>query len=363
MLQTVMAQEGSHPFLATVGERRHPPSRLSALLSVVREWGMPLDAVLEGTGLHLEVVDNPSSLTSCAQFMRASRNAVRLCLRWDLGLHVGVRLRATSYGMYGYALLCSESLAHMWQRAIEYHPLSGGMLPLSWGVEGGHAVWHLPTRASFPWPEVDDRLYHFMTDLQMAAHLTIGKDVMGDWFLPECVQHAGPKPPHAQAIADALGCAIRFEQDRNALHFPASWLSRAPQMANPITAANVSQQCQRMLDGLRLQAGLTHSVYRCLTQTPGRFPDIEAVARQLCMSSRTLRRKLELEGVTFSELHTGVRKSLAMDYLGSTRMSTEDIADALGFCDPMSFAHAFKRWTGLTPRAYRQQGGVPAKAA
>ena len=71
------------------------------------------------------------------------------------------------------------------------------------------------------------------------------------------------------------------------------------------------------------------------------------------MTSRTLRRRLEAEGAGFSELLAAVRKRLAIDYLVGTRLSTEDIAEALGFSDVVSFRHAFKRWTGLTPREYR----------
>jgi len=34
-------------------------------------------------------------------------------------------------------------------------------------------------------------------------------------------------------------------------------------------------------------------------------------------------------------------------------MSNDDLAEALGFSDVVSVGHAFKRWTGLTPREYR----------
>lgn len=79
------------------------------------------------------------------------------------------------------------------------------------------------------------------------------------------------------------------------------------------------------------------------------------------MTSRTLRRKLEAEDTSYGELLTSVRKTLAIDYLCTTTLSTEDIALALGFSDAVSFRHAFKRWTGRAPTEYRrnrQAGGV-----
>ncbi|WP_233584779.1 AraC family transcriptional regulator [Aquabacterium soli] len=346
--------------VATVGDRRFPPSKLATLLSVLLDAGVDPVDLLEGTGLTRQDVENPFTLTSCAQFMRATRNAVKLYPGWDLGLRVGMRLRATNYGMYGYALLCSETVQQMWNRAIKYHPLSSGMLPLRWCVEGPQAVWTFPGRADFPWPDVDERLYRFMIDLQFAAHVTIGRDVMGPWFLPCEAAYVGSKPVHAAAIEAVLQCPVRFDQPRNTLSFPTAWLDRAPQLANPITASHVSMQCARLLDEFKWSAGITRRVYQELTRLPGRFPDIEEVAQSLCMTSRTLRRRLEAEGASYTELLTAVRKTLAIDYLTSTLMSAEDIAEALGFSDVVSFRHAFKRWTGATPKEYRKasDGGL-----
>ena len=75
------------------------------------------------------------------------------------------------------------------------------------------------------------------------------------------------------------------------------------------------------------------------------------------MTSRTLRRKLEVEGTSFTDLVASIRKALAIDYLSTTRLSTDDIATAIGFSDAVSFRHAFKRWTGKPPSEYRREAG------
>jgi len=142
---------------------------------------------------------------------------------------------------------------------------------------------------------------------------------------------------------------VRFGEGVNQLHYPREWLDRSPHMANPITAAQMSQTCERLLEQIGWQTGLTRRVYEELTRTPGRHPSIESVASSLCMTSRTLRRRLGAEGTAFSELLARVRHALALDYLRATNLSVEDIADALGFSDASSFRHAFKRWSGESP--------------
>jgi len=335
-------------------QQRFTPAKLAVMLDVAAQAGIDPVAVLDGTGLTPAAVADPFTLTSPLQFLTAARNAIGRYDGSDLGVRVGHRLHVSSYGMYGYAMLCSESLAHAFESAVKYHRLANGMLAIRWVEQGDTASWLFPDRHEVALPDLDEPLYRFLIDMQFALHVTIIKDVMGAWCVPARAQFAQPQPAHAALLGDALECPIAFDQPHHVLSYPAAWLARAPQLANPITAAQVSSHCARLLDELRSQAGVTRRVYQELTRTPGQFPDIDAIAAILCITSRTLRRKLEAEGTSYSELLASVRKALAIDYLSTTTLSTEDIASTLGFSDAVGFRHAFKRWTGMTPSDVRR---------
>lgn len=78
------------------------------------------------------------------------------------------------------------------------------------------------------------------------------------------------------------------------------------------------------------------------------------VARALHMSSRTLSRKLEQEGTSFSNELTAVRQELAQALLlRDPSRPLAEIAFLLGFTHVESFHRAFKRWSGATPLSYR----------
>jgi len=91
-----------------------------------------------------------------------------------------------------------------------------------------------------------------------------------------------------------------------------------------------------------------------LKELPHGQPSIENIARQLCMSPRTLGRRMEREGKTFKETLDELRRSLAHQYIIRQDVSLAEVAFLLGYANTATFHRAFKRWTGQTPLAYRQ---------
>jgi AraC-like DNA-binding protein len=82
---------------------------------------------------------------------------------------------------------------------------------------------------------------------------------------------------------------------------------------------------------------------------------IESVAQKLGVSPRTLRRKLAAEGVTFAGILEDLRFELAKHHLAERDLSITRIACLLGYTEVSAFSHAFRRWTGRTPRADRSR--------
>ena len=87
-------------------------------------------------------------------------------------------------------------------------------------------------------------------------------------------------------------------------------------------------------------------------------PTVFSVARQLRMSARTLARRLEREGTTFSALVDSLRQELALRYVTHHELAFTEIAFRLGFSHVEAFYRAFRRWTGQTPLRYRRSTSV-----
>ena len=86
---------------------------------------------------------------------------------------------------------------------------------------------------------------------------------------------------------------------------------------------------------------------------------MEALAGALGCSRQTRYRRLRADGITFEALLDGVRRRLARCFLRDEKLSVKETAYRLGFADPAAFSRAFKRWTGSSPRTWRDAGFSP----
>ena len=82
----------------------------------------------------------------------------------------------------------------------------------------------------------------------------------------------------------------------------------------------------------------------------GSVPDMDEVAKRLARSRRSLQEKLKKEGSGFRDLLQAARKQVALNFLYRQDASVCEIAFMLGYSDQSAFTHAFRRWTGQSPK-------------
>jgi len=80
---------------------------------------------------------------------------------------------------------------------------------------------------------------------------------------------------------------------------------------------------------------------------------IEEIAAKMGCSSRTLRRSLRSEGGSYAQILKDVRLNLAKEYLASG-LKLETVGDMLGYSEAAAFSRAFKQWTSVSPKVFRE---------
>jgi len=82
--------------------------------------------------------------------------------------------------------------------------------------------------------------------------------------------------------------------------------------------------------------------------------DINTVAQILNVSPKKLQRLLKEEGMTYTEIRDQTRRERAENLLSHSEISIAYLSRYLDYRTPESFNAACKRWTGLSPQAYRK---------
>lgn len=83
-------------------------------------------------------------------------------------------------------------------------------------------------------------------------------------------------------------------------------------------------------------------------------PTLYAITLQLGISERTLRRRLKSSGTSYSQILRELRANVAKQLLLDELVTVDRIAAQLGYSESANFRHAFRRWTGQSPRSYRR---------
>jgi AraC-like DNA-binding protein len=126
-------------------------------------------------------------------------------------------------------------------------------------------------------------------------------------------------------------------------------------MANPGLLEYFEKYAQDFLAEMDHKDEYTRTVTKIiLSRLDDETLSIDKVAKEMSVSVRTLQNHLESEGVVFSVLLREIRQRLAKKYL-SENYSVEQITYLLGFSEPSAFRKAFKNWSGVTPKEYRDR--------
>ncbi len=158
----------------------------------------------------------------------------------------------------------------------------------------------------------------------------------------------------AAAFARGVGCEVREGQRWNGVFMHRAALSLPMPQRDPTLRSVLERHARDLEASLRPRATLEAEVRRTvIALLPQGEVRIGAVARRLGLSPRTLQRRLGESDLVYQELSDDVLRGLAERYLRDDRLSIGEVAYLLGYSEPSAFHRAFRRWSGVTPGAYR----------
>ena len=338
-------------------ERSITSMRLMAELGAAH--GLSVRACLAGTGVRERDLEDAAALVAPEQELGLIRNLVtHLGPVPALGIEAGLRYHFTAFGMLGLAMAASPDARGALEIALRYFNLTFAFTDFQVAETADETCVTLDDRF------VPPDLRRFIVERDVAALVCVQRDLCPEFPILRDIDFALPPPGNERRYEALLGLRPSFGAARSVIRLNSAALRRPLPQANAIARKAAEDRCRLLLDRRRARSGLALRIRERLLRENAGMPDMETVARDLCMTPRTLRRRLDGEGTTFSTIRDEVRLALAEELLSMTELSIAEISNRLGYADPTSFTNAFKGWKdGATPLAWRKQAESGAAAA
>lgn len=325
-------------------------TRIHHYLTLMNRWGVAEADVLAGTGIDSAALANPEFLVDAEQFRQIISNMLSHTDREDLGLYCGDNISFVEMGTVGYVLASAPTLRRALGLWFAYNENLFGSL-ISVRLDEGPGHWYLDVDVGLPL----GMSYRFCLEEFLILCRATGQSLSKGHVQFSEIQLVIPQPAYHEKYQAQFNCPVHFNCSRNRI------VVVAPNLDSPIQhdSSELNDVYLRFFESMSGVNGskdpLVNSIRNEFITRPDALPNIKEMANILNCGERTLRRRLHERDTSYREMVDEFRLNLAKQYLSTPHLSITEIGDLLGFADSKSFLRAFKRWTGVTTKSYREQ--------
>lgn len=311
--------------------------------------GISLTDAAQRLDLDPALLEDPHARVPHTLLLRAWQELPALAGDAEFGLRAAETVSSQPFDIIDYVCAQVPTLREAIGRMLRYQRLLHDDAEVALEVAGSEARLTMRLRAVACTPR------HF-GEYVVALWLHRARALIGTSFAPQRASFQHQAPPDIEPHRRRFQSPLVFQAPVNGLTFHAALLDSPVRSADPALGALLDRHAAELLSRLpprdepaqRVRAHLLHAL-------PGELPAIEATARALGTSARTLQRLLRDEGTTYQALGDEVRRDLSLGYLREPQRTISEIAFLVGFNEVAAFTRAFRRWTGEAPSLFRQR--------
>ncbi len=325
------------------------------LVAELEAEGVARERVLASGGVDAALLAHPTTALPLDDYVRFVRAAEALAPSPGLGLRAGERTPPEAGAMLKIALLSAPTLRDAFELGRTYAPLYVEGARWTFEEDGDDA------RVGYEHDAVPPDVERVEAELVMAFTLAcVVRRFLGREGRPRRLSFRHAAPPWVDEYDRLFRGALCFDAPTNEAVFDRASLDAGQIHADATLFDAARVEVERLLRARLAEDDLVGRVTDLLRRRVAGGADdadagVEAIARKLGVSVRTLRRQLHAKGTSARGLFETVRREAAEAALRGAERSLAEVATDLGFSEPSAFYRAFKRWTGLTPQQYRER--------
>jgi len=322
----------------------HEAGEVRGMLRVLEQLGYDLDGLLTSAGLQRRDVEDPDAFLSPRACATVFENAHRERRVSNLALQLAQRTPVGANPLLDYLIVSSDSVGQGLERLTRYLRLVNPSIGLTIRRER-NGVRLMVERAQAP----------LFTELTLSLCVIRLMRETDDQFRAVQLSFTH-EPDDVMEYARILRCQIRANASWNGIVIGKSALDLPLRRRDPVLRSWLERQAAAILARLPASGDACDEVRSVLsTQATAGEMTIDAVARRLSTTPRTLQRRLARGGTSFETLRDDARRQAAELYLSKTTLTIAEVTYLLGYSEPTAFHRAFRRWHGTTPQAFRAQ--------
>lgn len=328
-----------------------PGTYVNLLVDVIQKWNVPPEQLLSGTGISAHTLTAPFWYVDFDIFNHLLDKAALLTHEPAISLYLAEEMRVSCYGHVGIAATASDTLGDAIKILEQFIGLHCSVFKPKLKIEGDLAYLYFNQPSQKFKLNRHGMMFLILGFSQILENLAQNK--LGIQF-----KFQQDKPDFYKNTQKFNHSNISFECEKDCLSFHKALLSIPLKTADALLARLSKQQCEQDADKLALKRDqknrLDSQVKALLYDEDVGFLSLKQVAEKLRLSERTLQRQLSNKQTSFQSLVAEVRRNQAEQLLKQPKLSIEQIAERLGYADISHFSRAFKKWTNVTPKFFRE---------
>lgn len=325
---------------------------LKPFVDFLEKGGTAVEPLLKETRIDPEFLQKPESFFSFLQASRFIKLAAHREGIEDFGLQTGAATPITSLGLLGVILANSLTLRDFIRRLSRWVPSTNTGAEVRLGMRNEEiAELRIHYHAEEGRSQTDAYLAMLMTDGIRMVHGP-------DWRPSEIAlnEAAGRVVRRHEAFSEAK---VNTNVEHVGIQFPRSSLGLPLRLREKKSCAETERLMQTTTPPKNFEETLAIALKGLLIQGPLK---VEIAAELAGISVRTLHRRLAEVWTSYGSLLDRIRFEKAVELMDDPGMMHVDIAFRLGYSDPANFTRAFRRWTGISPKAFRKRRNLAAEA-
>lgn len=326
---------------------------LAPLVRELGRGGVPVDAYLRRYGLSAGQLTNLYERVPLHQFVALAEGAAHRLNRPFLGLELGAKFRLEDLGPFYSIFILTRDLRSALLRMCSFQSMWQTNTVMEFIRGSSTSVCRYCIQDPSIWPRRQD------AEFALATLTKFVRELMHTRWRPAAVEFEHDVNGRAGTLSEYFNAPVHGNCAANQLVISNAELEKPLRWRFDTGAHDVVPVLERhLMELLRPaeeagQESVATRVDALIARRLGRAEvNIEAIAKEMNMSVRSLRRHLTDAGTSFRQILQARRRTAVEVILSSKGGRIADLASRMSYSDSAVLSRAFKSWTGMSPRAY-----------